>query len=301
MVKIQKILHNIEQLAKILGAMKIYVELTLGCLSEEMADIATAFLSDYDFESFDTTTADERTLLHGYILAERWELCRDEALAAVADYAESIEERTIEDENWNSRWESENFRCVEIDDIMVIRALHCEPPTDPNIIDVIVAPQMSFGSGHHNTTRMMCRLIGAMGAQARVLDVGCGTGVLSIAAIKCGAESVTAVDIDPWSTESARVAAELNGIEAQMEILLGTVECVEGRKYDMVVANINRNIILGDIERYAATLSSGGKLLLSGFLGEDVEAIREAATALGFECTGIEAEEEWRAISFTKR
>ena len=280
--------------------MKIYVELTLGCLSEEMADIATAFLSDYDFESFDTTTADERTLLHGYILAERWELCRDEALAAVADYAESIEERTIEDENWNSRWESENFRCVEIDDIMVIRAPHCEPPANPNIIDVIVAPQMSFGSGHHNTTRMMCRLIADYRCGGDILDVGCGTGVLSIAALKCGAKSADAIDIDPWSTESAKEAARLNNLEQSIRVILGTVEAIEGQSYDMVVANINRNIIVADAERYANALKSGGRLLVSGFLTEDIAAIEERIETLGFKRLQMLNDEGWVTISFEK-
>lgn len=280
--------------------MNNYIELTIKCSDGEMADVVTAFLADYPFETFDTEEQGDATLLRAYILEEAWGTCRDEALQTVADYGEVVSQKSIESQNWNAAWESESFKPVYIDNKFLIRAPHHDAPEE-GIVDIIVAPQMSFGSGHHQTTRMMCRLIGAMGAQARVLDVGCGTGVLSIAAIKCGAESVTAVDIDPWSTESARVAAELNGIEAQMEILLGTVECVEGRSYDMVVANINRNIILGDIERYAAALSSGGKLLLSGFLGEDVEAIREAATALGFECTGIEAEEEWHALSFTKR
>ena len=280
--------------------MNNYIELTIKCSDGEMADVVTAFLADYPFETFDTEEQGDATLLRAYILEEAWGTCRDEALQTVADYGEVVSQKSIESQNWNAAWESESFKPVYVDNKFLIRAPHHDAPEE-GIVDIIVAPQMSFGSGHHQTTRMMCRLIGAMGAQARVLDVGCGTGVLSIAAIKCGAESVTAVDIDPWSTESARVAAELNGIEAQMEILLGTVECVEGRKYDMVVANINRNIILGDIERYAAALSSGGKLLLSGFLGEDVEAIREAATALGFECTGIEAEEEWRALSFTKQ
>lgn len=280
--------------------MNNYIELTIKCSDGEMADVVTAFLADYPFETFDTEEQGDATLLRAYILEEAWGACCDEALQTVADYGEVVSQKSIESQNWNAAWESESFKPVFVDDKFLIRAPHHDAPEE-GVVDIIVAPQMSFGSGHHQTTRMMCRLIGAMGAQARVLDVGCGTGVLSIAAIKCGAESVTAVDIDPWSTESARVAAELNGIEAQMEILLGTVECVEGRSYDMVVANINRNIILGDIERYASALSSGGKLLLSGFLGEDVEAIREAATALGFECTGIEAEDDWRALAFTKR
>ena len=159
---------------------------------------------------------------------------------------------------------------------------------------------MSFGSGHHHTTRMMCRHILDCKASGRALDVGCGTGVLSIAALKCGAEWVDAIDIDIWSTESAREAAELNGISHKMEIILGTVENIEGRTYDLVMANINRNIILEDIARYEAALNDGGTLLLSGFLEGDVEDILAAANTLNLKLVTKLQEEEWVALKLTK-
>ena len=279
--------------------MRKYIDLTISCPDEEMAEIATAFLADFPFESFDTAPTTEGATLHAFILKESWAKCREEALATVADYGTVVSEEEIEDENWNERWEEENFSPVEIDNKIVIRAAHHPAPADA-VIDIIVKPSMSFGSGHHHTTRMMCRAIHSLNPSGRVLDVGCGTGVLSIAAIKCGAEHADAVDIDPWSTASAEEATQLNGIAEQISVLLGTVEAVVGRKYDMVLANINRNIILNDIDRYVEALNEGGKLLLSGFLVEDIADITTAASERGL-CPIAQSEEEgWVCLVFKK-
>lgn len=279
--------------------MRKYIDLTISCPDEEMAEIATAFLADFPFESFDTAPTTEGATLHAFILKESWAECREEALATVKDYGTVVSEEEIEDENWNERWEEESFSPVDIDNKIVIRAAHHPAPADA-IIDIIVKPSMSFGSGHHHTTRMMCRAIHSLNPSGRVLDVGCGTGVLSIAAIKCGAEHADAVDIDPWSTASAEEAALLNGIAEQISVLLGTVEVVEGRKYDMVLANINRNIILNDIDRYVEALNEGGKLLLSGFLVEDIADITTSASERGL-CPIAQSEEEgWVCLVFKK-
>ena len=279
--------------------MKQYIEISVECANEEMGDIITAFLADYPFETFNTEATETATTLKAYILAEEWRSCREEALSAIAEYGNIVSESEIEDENWNAAWEHESFQPVDVDGMIVIRAPHHTPPHE-GVIDIIVAPQMSFGSGHHQTTRMMCRLIKRLCPEGAILDVGCGTGVLSIAALKCGAKSADAIDIDPWSTESAKYAAELNSLESQMNIILGTVEAIEGNTYDMVVANINRNIILGDIERYNNALKSGGTLLLSGFLRQDIEDITVAAEALSLTITETMTEDEWVALAFTK-
>ena len=279
--------------------MKQYVELKIACSSEDMAEIITAFLADYDFESFDTSAEAEGVTLFAYRKSEGWQQCRNEALEAIAEYGNITSEEEIEDENWNSTWEAESFQPVDIDGKMLIRAPH-HPAPDAKIIDVVVTPKMSFGSGHHHTTRMMCRHILDCKASGRALDVGCGTGVLSIAALKCGAESVDAIDIDIWSTESAREAAELNSLSDKMDIILGTVESIEGRTYDLVMANINRNIILNDIARYEAALNCGGTLLLSGFLEGDVDDILAAANSLNLKLVTKLQEEEWIALKLTK-
>lgn len=279
--------------------MKQYVELKIACSSEDMAEIITAFLADYDFESFDTSAEAEGVTLFAYRKSEGWQQCRNEALEAIAEYGNITSEEEIEDENWNSTWEAESFQPVDIDGKMLIRAPH-HPAPDAEIIDVIVTPKMSFGSGHHHTTRMMCRHILDCKASGHALDVGCGTGVLSIAALKCGAERVDAIDIDIWSTESAREAAELNSLSDKMDIILGTVGSIEGRSYDLVMANINRNIILNDIARYEAALNCGGTLLLSGFLEGDIDDILAAANSLNLKLVTKLQEEEWIALKLTK-
>ena len=281
--------------------MKKYIELKLYCIDEERAEIATAYLADYPFESFESEPSNEGHLLRGYILAEAWESCREEARAAVAEYCSTLAEREIEDANWNAQWETENLDRVEIDDIMVIRAPHGEaPPADSSIIDIVVAPQMSFGSGHHHTTRLMCRLIHNRAGRGAVLDVGCGTGVLSVAALKCGAETADAIDIDPWSVESTRRAAELNGLTERIRPILGTVEAIEGSRYEMVAANIMRNIIVADMARYAAAMLPKATLLLSGFLEEDYAAVEATAIEHGLSPEEILTEEGWVAAAFVK-
>lgn len=279
--------------------MKLYVRLVVECTDDEMADIVTAFLADYPFETFDTTPHTKGVKLEAYILQEAWEECRHEALTAIADYGRVLEEQSVEDENWNERWERESFAPIAIDDSFLIRAAH-HAPAEQEVHDIVIAPRMSFGSGHHQTTRMMCRLVKRLATDGRVLDVGCGTGVLSIAALRCGAEQVDAVDIDPWSTESAREAAELNGMSAAMEVILGTVESIRGRRYDMVLANINRNIILQDLEQYVEALNQEGRLLLSGFLVEDLSTIEEAGRAHGLKQITALEEDGWVAIALER-
>ena len=279
--------------------MKQYIEISVTCQTEDMADILTAYLADYPFESFDTEATDADVVLKAYILADSWAECREEALGLVSEYGELLSEEVIEDENWNAEWESTGFERVEIEDIMIIRAPHHEPAKE-GLIDIVVAPQMSFGSGHHQTTRMMCRLIHALHPEGKILDVGCGTGVLSLAALRCGADSADAIDIDIWSVESAKESARLNGLDGRIEVIHGTVESIAGKSYNLVVANINRNIILADIAQYVAALEQGGTLLLSGFLASDVEDITAAATALGLTPVECLSEDEWRALQFVK-
>lgn len=278
--------------------MKRYVKLSIACTSEELSEIVVAYLSDYDFECFDTEIEDNGVTLRAFILAERWDECRDEALEAIADYGSLVGEEGVEDENWNERWEQESFHPVDIDGKMVIRAPHHEAAE--GVIEVIVAPQMSFGSGHHETTRMMCRAIMATACQGSAVDVGCGTGVLAIAALKCGAQRVDAVDIDPWSVESARNSASLNDLTEYMDVVEGTVEAFVDRNYDMVMANINRNIILNDLTHYVTILNKGGSMLLSGFLAEDVAPIIEAVTGYGLSHTATLEDGEWRCLTFVK-
>ena len=280
--------------------MKRYTHLTITCPDGESAEILAAFLSDYPFECFSDNATEEGVVVETYMSPEDWAECGEEATNIINNYGTLTQVKEIEDENWNARWEEESFQPVDIDGVMMIRSSAHPAPADPAIMDIIVSPTMSFGSGHHHTTRMMCRLIHASKPSGRALDVGCGTGVLSFVALKCGAQFVDAIDIDPWSTESAARAAELNGVAERIHIITGTVEAIEGETYDTIYANINRNIILGDIARYTAALNAGGSLYVSGFLSEDVEHITSAAAAHGLTLTTQLEEEGWVAIAFHK-
>lgn len=280
--------------------MKRYTHLTITCPDAESAEIMTAFLSDYPFECFSDNATESGVVVETYMSPEEWATYGEEATNIINDYGRLTEIKEIEDENWNARWEEESFHPVQIDNLMVIRSATHPAPTDPAMMNIIVSPTMSFGSGHHHTTRMMCRLIHASKPSGRALDVGCGTGVLSFVALKCGAAFVDAIDIDPWSAESAIRAAELNGVSDNINVITGTVEAIEGKSYDAIYANINRNIILNDIAQYATALNKGGSLFLSGFLTEDRDDIIAAAAVHDIHPTTSLEEEGWVAIALTK-
>lgn len=280
--------------------MKRYTHLTITCPDAESAEIMTAFLSDYPFECFSDNATESGVVVETYMSPEEWATYGEESTNIINDYGRLTEIKEIEDENWNARWEEESFHPVQIDNLMVIRSATHPAPTDPAMMNIIVSPTMSFGSGHHHTTRMMCRLIHASKPSGRALDVGCGTGVLSFVALKCGAAFVDAIDIDPWSAESAIRAAELNGVSDNINVITGTVEAIEGKSYDAIYANINRNIILNDIAQYATALNKGGSLFLSGFLTEDRDDIIAAAAVHDIHPTTSLEEEGWVAIALTK-
>lgn len=284
--------------------MKQYVDLCVATRDQEATEIVTALLADLPFECFETTShSDERVDLHAYIPIEAWRECCAEARSLVADFGAVVSEDIIEDENWNARWEAESFEPVDIDGRMVIRAPHHPAPDHESVIDVVITPQMSFGSGHHHTTRMMCRAIMRLTPpQARILDMGCGTGVLSIAALKCGASEAHAVDIDVWSVESARQAAALNNLEERMKVILGSAEEAESLQsdYDMILANINRNIITSQMGYYAKSLRHGGVLLLSGFLTEDIAIIKTEAERNHICITATQEEQGWICLECQK-
>ena len=188
--KIQKLFYIIIFRNKKIYDMKRYTHLTITCPDAESAEILAAFLSDYPFECFSDNATDEGVVVETYMSPEDWAECGEEATNIINDYGTLTSLKEIEDENWNARWEEESFQPVEIDGMIMIRSAAHPAPSNPEIMDIIVAPTMSFGSGHHHTTRMMCRLIHASKPSTRALDVGCGTGVLSFVALKRGAQFV---------------------------------------------------------------------------------------------------------------
>ena len=177
-------------------------------------------------------------------------------------------------------------------------------------MDIVITPRMAFGTGHHSTTALMVQAIADSDMQGlRVLDMGSGTGVLAIVALKRGAAWADAVDIDDAACDSCLENFSQNGIDAcgfgrqandrcRAEVLLGDVRCVANRRYDLILANINRNILLRDMEAYASMLNPGGRLFVSGFLEQDIEALCDCAAANNLRTDNIRTRDGWVAIRF---
>lgn len=253
-----------------------YVALNVACTGGEQAEILTAELADYAFESFET----EGYVLKAYIRQDLLADCKAEIDALLVRYGVEGRYISIETQNWNALWES-NFPAVDVEGRLLIRAPFHAPAPD-GVPEVVVMPKMSFGTGHHATTWLMSRAVLDLGVAGRTgLDMGSGTGVLAIVAAKCGARHLDAVDIDDWADANCRENIEANGVADRIEPMLGDVRRIAGRRYDFILANINRNILTADMAAYAATLLPGGDLVMSGFLAADVEAIEAAAAREG--------------------
>jgi len=205
----------------------------------------------------------------------------------------------IEDENWNAKWES-NFDPIWVTDQMIIRApFHAQPSGVK--YDILIEPKMSFGTGHHATTFLVAKAMLEMNWQGKcVLDMGAGTGVLGILAQKMGASEVDAIDIDEWAFENMKENNERNGTSMSMH--MGGAELLESApKYDVILANINRNILTRDMTYYAQTLKSGALIMFSGFYVQDEQDIKDAAADCGLEFSHSSAKEQWAMMVFLKR
>ncbi len=272
-----------------------YIELNMP-LEGERAEIMTAELSDYPFESF----KQEGPTLKAYIPQERLVDCKEEVDRLLAAYGvEGVRYISIESQNWNALWES-NFTPVDVDGRLYIRApFHA--PAPEGVMEVVIMPKMSFGTGHHATTCLVSGYLMELDLQGRRgLDMGSGTGVLAIVAVKCGAEAVDAVDIDTWADENCRENIATNAVEAQITPILGDARVLAGRHYDFIAANINRNILVGDMAAYVHAMHPGADLVMSGFLESDIPIIRAAAEAEGLAFVSSRLRDGWAAVHCKK-
>ena len=247
----------------------VYLEFNFTVFPEKpVREILIAELGELGFESFVET---DNGLL-AYIQKEKWDHYDLNQLFVVQnpEFTISWNIKEIEQQNWNAQWEK-NFHPIEINTICRVRAPFHQAKGLP--FEIVIEPKMSFGTGHHETTHMMLKLLlDELLHDKKVLDMGCGTGVLAILAEMKGAKPVRAIDIDEWCVENSIENIQRNNCE-NIRVQMGDVSLLRGSKYDVIIANINRNVLLDDIRFYASCLNQEGTLLLSGFYLNDLDMI----------------------------
>lgn len=256
-------------------------------------EILMAELGNVGFESFVET---EKGVL-AYIQKKEWNdtLLKDIFILQSNEFKISYTIKEIKQENWNAKWE-QSFSPIVVDNICTIRApFHKETNT---LYDIIIEPKMSFGTGHHETTYMMIAHMLQLNFENKsVLDMGCGTGVLAVLAEKLGAKKVTAIDIDNWCYENSMENAEKNNCQ-KITVLEGDATLLGTETYDIILANINRNILIRDLPKYITCLNKNGVLVLSGFYQNDIESIVEVCEKKLLKLTGTREKNKWVSLKF---
>lgn len=270
-----------------------YIELSLQ-IDLDFNEIMMAELAELGFETF-VETEDG---LEAYVQEELFEDL------AVKNMLETYAERTpisyafkhIAKQNWNEEWEK-NFQPISIGNDIYVRADFHEP--QPNYLyEIIITPKMSFGTGHHETTSMVMEHQLTISHQdKKVLDVGTGTGILAVLAEKLGAKYVSAFDIDEWSVENTMENIALNNT-SKIAVRLGTIEDEPKDKYEIVLANINRNILLQQIPAYATFMAEGASLIISGFYEADIADIQVVAESVGLKKVAQLSKNQWASVVF---
>jgi len=271
--------------------MKTYKSYTIQCTSE----IIIGLLSIYPFESFE----EREDSIIAYIP-------EDELTVEIAKEVEDVLTKfetgftieTIEPQNWNALWES-SFEPVVVDDFCVVRAdFHDEMENVE--YDIIINPKMAFGTGHHETTYMMMAAMRNMSiAKKLIFDYGCGTGVLAILASKLESGNIDAIDVEEESYDNTIENAQINNV-TNINTACATLETFEAKVYDIILANINRNVLLNSAEELNNRLTSNGTLLLSGILKDDERLVTDKYISAGFKVVEVYSKGYWKCIKLTK-
>ena len=273
------------------------VTFTTSPCNETVNDVVSALAGEIGFESF----VEWENGVQAYI---QQNLFDEEALKSmVADFPlpDTTIEYTVveaEDKDWNEEWEKNFFQPIVIGDRCCIHStFHKDTPQTE--YEILINPQMAFGTGHHETTSsIISELLEADLQGKSVLDMGCGTSILAILASMRGADPITAIDIDDWCVNNSRDNIALNGIN-NITVEWGDANLLKGRApFDVIIANINRNILLADMAQYAACMHPGSELFMSGFYVEDIPVIQEKAESLGMEFIHHREKNNWAAVKF---
>ncbi|MBL7797998.1 MAG: 50S ribosomal protein L11 methyltransferase [Saprospiraceae bacterium] len=266
------------------------------CAEPEIAEILPAFLSEAAFDTFEETP----TALNAYLPASASLPDTEQLLDELRQqFAFEWDKEFLPAQNWNEIWES-NFQPVIVEDFCAVRADFHQP--QPGVQhELVINPKMAFGTGHHETTWMCLRALRELPCRgAKLLDYGCGTGVLAILAARLGAVEVEAVDIEEESYRNTLENSVANGVAEQITARCGTLAAVQGAGFDGILANINRNVILDSLPRLAELTKPGGWLLVSGILREDEAVVTDAAQQTGFMKQTVSARGNWLSIVFTQ-
>jgi ribosomal protein L11 methyltransferase len=266
--------------------------------SSNEREILIAKFSEIGFEGF----VEQEDIIQAYINGDSFEENKlNHLIDEMAGLGLKIQYRYHEtpDQNWNEEWEKK-FEPVTIGNEVLIRATFHDQSSDLPFT-LVIEPKMSFGTGHHHTTRLMILEMMKHELEGkRVLDMGCGTGVLGIYAGKKGAARVLGIDHDQWAYENALENVERNDVR-NMELVLGNAESIGEEQFDMILANITRNTLVHDLPVYEAHLEAEGCLIVSGILAEDVQYVLNAAYRCGMEHLHTTEESNWISLSFVKQ
>ena len=273
------------------------VEFNINPMSVDASDLLADLALEAGFETYEET---ENGLL-GYVQQSLFD--EDALRSCIADFPIEgtsliYNVREAEDRDWNEQWEQEGFEPIIIPPLAIHDGRHL--PEGKSEISIELDAKLAFGTGTHETTRMICREIIQYARGARVLDCGTGTGILSIAALKLGAIDAIGYDIDEWSVDNALHNAIINGVDDRFDSKLGdasVIDTIEG-EFDLVLANINRNILLADMPRFVSKMHSGSKLILSGFYTADSPLLIQKAADLGLTFVSQNQDQDWACLVF---
>jgi len=270
-----------------------YIEIEFFDTEPEQKEILIALLAEIGFDTFQ----ESENGLSAYIPEDAFNknILEEEVLEKFQSISYTVS--TIAQQNWNETWEK-NFEPIQIGDVYIRAPFH--EKKDDVKYELVIEPKMSFGTGHHATTSLMVlEMLKTDFREKSVLDMGCGTSLLAILSSKLGAKNILAIDIDDWAVENSRENC-LRNHTPEVVIKKGDASLLTGKSFDIILANINRNVLLADMHQYSAALNQGGEILFSGFYESDIDDVKGYATKEGLDYKAYDVLNQWAVLRFKK-